>query len=279
MYVHIIKGSLSCGENTYPYDQRKLNRIQFKKTLADCALDGTIPEKNLVTPHQMHLEVARWYERLDRNEISTVTRKDLNVELTPVELQRRVWKYGDFTRQNQQINSEYSKTTYDRIQQDPQILVEYHRQFREARKTMSIIPCEEIIRRIKPFSSRWLIGDFGCGEAEIMQEFGEERVYSFDHHNILNKKIIPGDMKSISLKDGDLDIAVFSLSLMGRNWPDYITEAKRCVAKNGLVFIAETTKSLSARLSELRNVIKDQGFEIYSDEQRGDFTFIEARKL
>ena len=42
---------------------------------------------------------------------------------------------------------------------------------------------------------------------------------------------------------------------------------------------AETTKSLSARLSELRNVIKDQGFEIYSDEENEDFTFIDARKL
>ncbi len=56
---------------------------------------------------------------------------------------------------------------------------------------------------------------------------------------------------------------------MGENWPDYIAEAKRCLAKNGLLFIAETTKSLVARLSELRNIIKDQGFEIYSDEERG----------
>jgi Hypothetical methyltransferase len=64
-----------------------------------------------------------------------------------------------------------------------------------------------------------------------------------------------------------LDVAVFCLSLMGENWPDYIAEAKRCLAKNGLLFIAETTKSLVARLSELRNIIKDQSFEIYSDEE------------
>jgi hypothetical protein len=36
---------------------------------------------------------------------------------------------------------------------------------------------------------------------------------------------------------------------------------------------------LSARLSDLRNVITGQGFEIYADEERGDFTFIDARKL
>ena len=66
-----------------------------------------------------------------------------------------------------------------------------------------------------------------------------------------------------------------------KNWPGYISEAKRCLATNGYLLIAETTKSLSAsgRLSRLRNVIKENGFEIYNDEQRGDFTFIEGREL
>ena len=52
---------------------------------------------------------------------------------------------------------------------------------------------------------------------------------------------------------------------MGENWRDYIIEAKRCPAKNGLLFIAETTNSFSARLSDLHKVITDQGFEIYTD--------------
>jgi hypothetical protein len=39
------------------------------------------------------------------------------------------------------------------------------------------------------------------------------------------------------------------------------------------------TKSLSGRLSRLRKIIKERGFETYSGEVRGDFTFIEARKL
>ena len=66
---------------------------------------------------------------------------------------------------------------------------------------------------------------------------------------------------------------------MGENWPDYIIEARRCLTKNGLLFIADTTKSLSARLTRLYDVLKDQHFEIYSKEERADFTFIEARKF
>jgi 16S rRNA G1207 methylase RsmC len=66
---------------------------------------------------------------------------------------------------------------------------------------------------------------------------------------------------------------------MGKNWADYITEAKRCLATNGYLLIVETTKSMRGRLSNIRDIIKQQGFEIYEDEERGDFTFIEAREL
>jgi hypothetical protein len=48
---------------------------------------------------------------------------------------------------------------------------------------------------------------------------------------------------------------------------------------NGILIIAETTKSMKGRLSNLRDVIKAEGFETYLDEERGDFTFIEAREL
>lgn len=123
------------------------------------------------------------------------------------------------------------------------------------------------------------IGDFGCGEAKIMEAIGENRVYNFDHVAI-NDKVVACDMKKVQLADEALDVAIFSLSLMGKNWQEYITEAKRCLVTNGILVIAETTKSLiKGRLSNLRQIVKEQGFEIYSDEKRGDFTFIEAREL
>jgi hypothetical protein len=38
---------------------------------------------------------------------------------------------------------------------------------------------------------------------------------SFDHYNIITDRIIACNMKSVPLKEGELDIAVFPLSLMG----------------------------------------------------------------
>jgi hypothetical protein len=62
-----------------------------------------------------------------------------------------------------------------------QVVEEYHRQYREACKTWSVIPYEQIITRIKQLSPRLQIGDFGCGEAKILEALGDKRVYSFDH--------------------------------------------------------------------------------------------------
>lgn len=64
---------------------------------------------------------------------------------------------------------------------------------------------------------------------------------------------------------------------MGRNWDAYIAEAKRCLATGGYLLVSDSTKSLKGRLSKLRD--QEASFEIYSDEEKGDFTFIEAREI
>jgi len=271
--VYIVKSSIG----GYPYDQIKLDRIKFKKTLADCAVDGTLPEKNLITPSQATAEAVKWLERLEEGKISTITRRDLNVKLTPVQIEKRVRKYGDFEKFNKRINKEKSETTHFRFIENSEEWLEYHRQYREARKTWTVIPFEHWISRIKQLSPRLDIGDFGCGEAKIKEELGD-RIHSFDHVAI-NENVTACDVSSVPLDDGSLDVVVFSLSLMGQNWDDYIQEAYRCLATNGFIFISETTHAINKRLISLKEKLQEKGFEIYDDFENGNFTFIEARKL
>jgi superfamily II DNA or RNA helicase len=279
--VHIIKGILS----GYEYDEAKWFRIDFKRTLADCAVDGKFPTNILQTKEQMQNELIKWLERLERNEISTFQRANLNIVLTPSQKLEYTRKTNEFTKLNNKINTQKSETTNENIRRNPQLLIEYHTQFDEVKKGWDVHPVNVIANKINELKlpahiiMKLIIGDFGCGKGELMELLKENKMYSFDHHNILNEKIIPCDMKSVPIKDGILDVAIFSLSLMGTNWHDYIKEAKRCLAKNGFLFIAETTKSLNARLSELRNVIKENDFQIYEDEEIGDFTFIQARRV
>ena len=188
-------------------------------------------------------------------------------------------RISDFSRLNQQINSENSQTTHQRLQQDPEEWIEYHRTYREARKNWKVIPYEKMVDRIIEISPRLKVGDFGCGEAKIMEILGEDRVFSCDHVAI-NDKVTACDMKSVPLLDGSLDVVVFSLSLMGKNWVDYIIEARRCLWRKGTLLIAETTNALTdGRLVNLRNVLLDHGFEMVKEEQQDVFTFIEAKKI
>ena len=87
---------------------------------------------------------------------------------------------------------------------------------------------------------------------QIFREaIGPQRVYSFDHVAI-NDKVTVCNMRKVPLADEALDVAIFSLSVMGKNWHEYITEAKRCLVTNGKLIIVETTKSLKGRLSNQR---------------------------
>jgi Hypothetical methyltransferase len=40
-------------------------------------------------------------------------------------------------------------------------------------------------------------------------------------------------------------VVIFSLSLMGKNWQEYIVEAKRCLSTRGSFFIVVTTNELN----------------------------------
>ena len=83
------------------------------------------------------------------------------------------YKFSDFTRLNNQINTELSETTHERIVQNPSQWYEYHRLFEEANKDWSFNPNTEIIKRLGQLPSWWKIGDFGCGKAAIRKFLGE----------------------------------------------------------------------------------------------------------
>ena len=207
----IIRASIKYGDKKWEYDARRWNRIENKRTLADCAVDGILPRRGLVTPDQAHREAIRWLERLERGEISTLSRRDLVVELTPVELEKCLARYGDLAKHHQKINSEYSSTTHTRMQNNREEFFDYHRKLDEKRKRWKPDPRDIIISRIKTMSPLLRIGNFGCGTAKLMEEIGYSRVKSFDHVAI-NERVIECDIRDLSdhINDGGLEIGRFN---------------------------------------------------------------------
>jgi ribosomal RNA-processing protein 8 len=124
----------------------------------------------------------------------------------------------------------------------------------------------------------WVVGDFGCGEAEIAR-LVPNKVYSFDHVAV-NPSVIVCDMAATGLKGQLLDVAVFSLSLMGLNYRDYLREAHRLVRYGGWLKIAEpAVRWKNGKLEELLGGIISSGFSIIGEPvYRDRFVYLDAIK-
>jgi hypothetical protein len=81
------------------------------------------------------------------------------------------------------------------------------------------------------------------------------------------------------LDDSTLDVAVFSLSLMGLNYADYLKEAHRTLRFGGFLKIAEPITRWTDKHSELLTAIDDAGFLLVGNvEESGQFLYIDAIK-
>lgn len=65
---------------------------------------------------------------------------------------------------------------------------------------------------------------------------GEGSLHSFDHQ-AANESVIVGDMAHTPLDDKSVDVAVFSLSLMGANFTDYLREAWRILKLDSMLML------------------------------------------
>jgi hypothetical protein len=86
--------------------------------------------------------------------------------LPPEERNKAIHKYGDFSLMNQRFNTSKSSTMQDRLIKDPEEFYLYHTLYREARETWTEIPYKVFAEQLNKRPD-WIIGDFGCGEAEL----------------------------------------------------------------------------------------------------------------
>ncbi|QDC78995.1 integrase repeat-containing protein [Candidatus Methylopumilus universalis] len=265
----------------WSWDKQRESRIQYKRTLADAAVDGAIPEANLVNPSMMLSEAKKtldeWISRLESGKIYELKRKPLAVPLPPEERNKAIHKYGDFSLMNQRFNTSKSSTMHDRLIKDPEEFYLYHTLYREARETWTEIPYKIFAEQLNKRPD-WIIGDFGCGEAELSKLI-RNKVYSFDHVAI-NPSVIACDMANTGAIEETLDVAVFSMSLMGTNWQDYLKEAFRLLRNGGLLKIAEPASGWEENnYIELKKGITSAGFEFLGEPRLSSkFIYLDAAK-
>src|SRR5262245_24316684 len=141
----------------------KMQRLRFKKSIADAAVDGVVPEGHLRTPAQAYQDVMAWLERLDAGEVEVISRPRIVVPLPdtdPADVRRRRRRFGDFSAMNRAWNQGTSERTHERLRADPEEWAQYHTLYRAARKDWAVVPYEEMIRWCRQRSG-YVIGDFG----------------------------------------------------------------------------------------------------------------------
>ncbi|WP_197446794.1 zinc-ribbon domain-containing protein [Tautonia plasticadhaerens] len=265
------------GGQRWSWCESRLNRLRFKKSLADAAVDGVVPEEPLRTPAQAYQDVMGWLDRLDSGQVEAITRTPIRVPLPPTDetgVRRR--RHGDFTKMNQVWGRMASDALHRRLQADPGEWAHYHAMYRAAREDWAIVPAEELIRWCRRRSG-YVIGDFGCGEAMLANALSDLHVvHSFDHVAI-DDSVVACDMAHVPLEDESLDLAVFSLSLMGADPTGYLREAHRTLKLDGELHVVEPTSRFTDRDRFTRDLTR-LGFDVVRVEDWWKFTHIRALK-
>jgi ubiquinone/menaquinone biosynthesis C-methylase UbiE len=246
--IHVPKtyALLGNGEE-WSWCQSKLNRLENKRDIAKAAVEGEIPDSNSqLTPLKATQYWMGWLKRLGEEGLNEIERREIKVpldETDQVEVSRRYASYGDFSKLNARWNNTHSNKTHERLQNNPEEWCFYHTRMEELEVNWQVNPREECIKHLRinlPQGS--VIADFGCGQAKLADTLKEiHTVHSFDHIAI-NRNVIACDMSHTPLNDNTLDAAVFSLSLMGKNLQDYITEAYRTLKLGGQLLIYHPAK-------------------------------------
>ena len=177
--------------------------------------------------------------------------------LTPLQLKmRNKLTSARFRHLNQTLYTTPSSTALSLFASTPSLFSEYHAGFtQQVHSSWPTNPIDTFISSIRtrgalphptnpttPLPRRktqsCTIADLGCGDAPFARSLQplckrlHLKIHSYDLFSP-NHHVKVADIANLPLRDGEADIAIFCLSLMGTNWVDFIEEAWRILRGDG----------------------------------------------
>lgn len=176
---------------------------------------------------------------------------------------------GRFRSLNEFLYAKHGKEALKRFQKNPELFDIYHAGYCAQVRRWPLNPLDSITRWLKKQPTEWVTGDFGCGEATLALRFPNRKFHSFDLV-AANERITACDISNVPLPDTSLHVAVFCLSLMGRDWPAFLREAHRVLKPGGRLIIAEVSSRI-ASLPQFIAGIEGLGFKNTKQEDLASF--------
>jgi superfamily II DNA or RNA helicase len=161
---------------------------------------------------------------------------------------------------SKKMSSQKSSTTKEMFIKEPKLWNEYHdcRDFSfKGYDNQEDIPINKIIKYLESKSKHKLkILDLGCGRNLIYQHFKDNKkmnIIGYDYVSFNDS--IECDISNLPDEDDSIKICIYSQSLMGFNWKEYLNEGVRVLEYNGEIIISESIEryeTIKEYLEELK---------------------------
>lgn len=267
------------NNTNWSWDRQRLQLIRDKRTLADAAVDGIIPSKNLPTREKLcqdSLKALRdWKKRALEGKITMINREDLTLPLRPEIIEYLRPSLGDFSKMNQKWSITRSEKTFKRLQTDPKEWFYYHQMYAEKRKDWDEIPYEVIAKKIDKRPD-WIVADMGCGENLLAKEI-KNKVHAFDFYSN-DDDVVQCDMKNVPLDSDSVDVVVFCLALMAPNYLEHLKEGHRILRTYSKMFICQPYKKMEGKIEKFTSEIEELGFSVEYKTSHQKFVYFDCTK-
>ena len=183
-------------------------------------------------------------------------KESLTKETDEQRKQRKISEYQELTKK---MSIQKSDNTNKMFKDKPELWEQYHeaRDFSFQGYEQDEIPVNKIISYLETKKNHRLkILDLGCGRNLIKEHFKDNKKFTitgYDHISYNGSKV--SDISNLEDEEEDtIDVCVYSQSLMGSNWKEYLDEGKYVLRYNGEMIISES--------SERHEIIKNYLIEI-----------------
>ena len=262
----------------WSWDNKRRNIILKKKTLSDAVVDGVFTYAANIDRNKLLKGAIEALRSGEATEDFELNREEINPNPKIIETSRE-YTESVVNETHCRVNKEKTSTTHKYFSENKSEWRKYHEARDIIRASWTEDPQDVIAAKINESGNQGVIADLGCGRNELKGKItiNYGKWLSFDH--VANDgSVIEANTTDLSdyVADESLDVAIYCLSIWGRNKIDYFKEASRMLKRGGTMYVAEPTDKAEQKLF-LGDAV-NMGFELREFIPNGKFTYFTYNK-